>query len=249
MYKVVIVDDEEIIVRGLQSVVNWNSYKCEVVATAFDGISGAIAVRTYLPDILITDIKMPNRDGLTMLAGLRSEFPAMQVTILTGYADFDFAQKAIKLGVSRLLLKPSRMSEINEALQFMTDTLAKRSPAASDDKIDDLSTASANSFIVRQALAYIEENFSRKLTLQDVADYCYVSQWHLSKLLNKVTGQSFYDLLNKARIDAAKRLLEDPKLRISDISEMVGYTDNGHFSRLFKKMVGISANDYRNQVN
>ena len=140
------------------------------------------------------------------------------------------------------------MSEINEALQFMTDTLAKRSPAASDDKIDDLSTASANSFIVRQALAYIEENFSRKLTLQDVADYCYVSQWHLSKLLNKVTGQSFYDLLNKARIDAAKRLLEDPKLRISDISEMVGYTDNGHFSRLFKKMVGISANDYRNQV-
>ena len=94
-----------------------------------------------------------------MLAGLRSEFPAMQVTILTGYADFDFAQKAIKLGVSRLLLKPSRMSEINEALQFMTDTLAKRSPAASDDKIDDLSTASANSFIVRQALAYIEENF------------------------------------------------------------------------------------------
>ena len=53
--------------------------------------------------------------------------------------------------------------------------------------------------------------------------------------------------LNKARIDAAKRLLDDPKLRISDISEMVGYTDNGHFSRLFKKMVGISANDYRNQ--
>lgn len=246
MYRVVLIDDEEIIVHGLQSVVNWQAYNCTVVATANDAASGAIAIRTHRPDILFTDIRMPDKDGLTMLAGLRSEFPDMLVTVLTGYTDFEYAQRAIRLGVVRLLVKPSRMEEIQEALRFMTAKLAESGASQVSEKTPEPSTQNANSFIVRQATAYMEENYNLKITLQDVADQCYVSQWHLSKLLNKHTGQSFYDLLNRIRIKAAKRLLEDPQFRIGDICEMVGYSDNAHFSRTFKKLEGMNANEYRN---
>ena len=104
----------------------------------------------------------------------------------------------------------------------------------------------ANSFIVKNALEYIRENSQEKLRLTDVADQVYVSQWHLSKLLNKHTGKTFSDILNGARMDKSKELLKDPSLRICDVAEMVGFQDLAHFSRVFKKMEGMSANEYRN---
>ena len=86
----------------------------------------------------------------------------------------------------------------------------------------------------------------QRLSLQDVADHCYVSQWHLSKLLNRRLGQAFYDVLNAERVRRAKKLLEDPALRISEIAERVGYADTAHFSRVFKKLEGVSAGEWRN---
>lgn len=79
-----------------------------------------------------------------------------------------------------------------------------------------------------------------------MADHCFVSQWHLSKLLNRHLGQAFYDVLNTERIRRAKELLENPSLRISEIAELVGYADTGHFSRVFKKLEGVSAGEWRN---
>ena len=97
MYRVVLIDDERLIVEGLSRVVKWADFGCEVAATAEDAVSGARIIRKIRPDILFTDIRMPGQDGLTMLAGLRSEFPDMQVTVLTGYRDFSYAQEAIRL--------------------------------------------------------------------------------------------------------------------------------------------------------
>ena len=94
----------------------------------------------------------------------------------------------------------------------------------------------------------MEKHYTEKLTLQEVADACYVSQWHLSKLLNRYMRKSFYDILNSLRIRAAKELLADPSLRIGEIGEMVGYTDVAHFARVFRKTMGMSANEYRNQL-
>ena len=84
--------------------------------------------------------------------------------------------------------------------------------------------------------------------MNEVAEKTYVSQWHLSKLLNRHTGQSFSELLNHVRMEQAKELLKNPALRIGDIAEAVGFLDIAHFSRVFKKQEGISANEYRNKV-
>lgn len=248
MYRVVLIDDEKIIVDGLTRVIKWADYNCEVVGAAYDAAGGAALIRRLKPHIVFTDIKMPDQDGLTMLAGLKSEFPEMQIAVLTGYRDFNYAQEAIKLGVTRFLLKPSKMDELHEALSAMKERLDKLPPDAAAGEDEPCLDRHAGSFIVNQATAYIEEHYAQKLTLQEVADKCYVSQWHLSKLINKYTGNTFYELLNNVRIEKAKALLNDPKLKIGDIVDMVGYSDAAHFSRVFKRVVGVSANEYRNSM-
>ncbi len=247
MYRVMLIDDERLIVEGLRKVVKWEDYGCRVVAVAEDAEQGAALIREKRPHILFTDIRMPGQDGLTMLAGLRSEFPDMQVAVLTGYRDFSYAQEAIRLGVARFLLKPSRMDEIREALQTMTERLKKTETAAEEEE-EAPEARNAGSFLVKQAIAYMEAHCTEKLTLQEVADACFVSQWHLSKLLNRYTEKSFYDILNAQRVARAKQLLADPQLRIGDIGELVGYADTAHFARVFKKLTGMSANEYRNSL-
>lgn len=255
MYKVAIIDDEPIIAEGLSKTLAWEKWDCRVVGLAYDGKEGLALIRTEAPDIVISDIHMPEMNGLQMIAALKSEFPDMQLIILTGYREFEYARQAIELGVARFLLKPSKMNELEEAMDAVTERLKRsegmgfeisESTGEEEGEKEALYQNEANSFIVKNALEYIRENSKEKLRLTDVADQVYVSQWHLSKLLNKHTGKTFSDILNSARIDRSKELLKDPSLRICDVAEMVGFQDLPHFSRVFKKMEGMSANEYRN---
>ncbi len=275
MYRVAVIDDEDLIVQGLVRTMPWEKYGCEVAATASDGVAAIEMIHREKPDIIFTDIQMPKQDGLAMIAAVRSEYPEMQIAILSGYPNFDYAQRAISLGVVRYILKPSRFAELEEALAQMVKNLeeiaAEQASAAANKPSDadpaqapDAASAAeaeadaalpqavapvenAQNFIVHNAQAYIRAHYAEKLTLADVADQVYVSQWHLSKLISRYTKQSFFDLLNGARIDKAKELLQDPSLRVWEISEMVGFAEVTHFSRIFKKIVGMSANEYRSQ--
>lgn len=240
MYRVILIGDEQTTVRTLSSAVKWADHACQVIGTAANAADGIRLIREYVPDIVFTDIQLPDRDGLSMLGSLISELPDLQATVLTGSRDFASAQEAIRLGVTRFLLKPSKPEEIQEALRAMTGKLNRLHPAAQEPP--------TGSFIVNQAISFMEQNYSTKLTLQDVANHCFVSQWHLSKLLNRQAEKSFYDLLNSIRIEKAKALLQDPSLKIGDIVDMVGFSDSAHFARVFRKLVGFSANEYRNRL-
>lgn len=263
MYRAMIVDDEETIVTGLRCLLPWEKFGCTVVATAGDGASALKLIHHHRPHLLFSDIRMPTMDGLSMIAALRSEFPLMEITILSGHPDFEYAQQAIRLGVTNYVLKPSKMSELEDALARMVQNLHSReaiqppSPVQSTDAPTGTPAGahadtakdngdSAGNFIINNAIRYMEGHYSEKLTLPDVAEQVFVSQWHLSKLISKTTGQSFNDLLNGIRIHAAISLMHDSSLKIWEISEMVGFSDVTHFSRIFKKMQNMSANEYRN---
>lgn len=251
MYSVVLVDDERLILEGLSRVMKWRELGCEVIGTAQDGREGLELIRRNKPDIVISDIRMPNMDGLTMLAALRSEFPQMQLTVLTAYRDFDYAQQAIHLGVCRYLLKPSKMDELNEAIRTMTARLSEATEMASslsDGQEIVPESSDAGSFIVNAALEYMRTHCTEHISLANVADHVYVSQWHLSKLINRQTGQSFLELLNIMRIDRAKVLLADPALRVHAIAEQVGYNDVAHFSKSFKKVTGKNPGEFRSSL-
>jgi|P827metagenome_2_1110787.scaffolds.fasta_scaffold07493_3 two-component system response regulator YesN len=256
MIRVAIIDDEPIIVAGLTRAIDWGKWDCQIVGYAYNGKEGLDLIREKKPHIIISDIRMPEIDGLTMVAALKSEFPYMQISILTGFRDFDYAKKAISLGVTRFLLKPSKLEEVEEAIDAMTAKLydlSKIHPEILEeenalDDFEDEETNTANSFIVNNAIEYIKEHYAEKIRLVDVADEIYVSQWHLSKLINKHTGSNFSEILNGIRIEKAKSLLKNPALKIYDIAEQVGFSDLTHFSRVFKKTEGISANEYRNRL-
>ena len=157
------------------------------------------------------------------------------------------------------------MTELEEAISYMVGRLDARDSygkmdahgttgekaEAKGETPEDTGNAqeAAGNFIVRNAIAYMEEHYAEKIYLNDVAEQIYVSQWHLSKLLNKELGQNFSEVLNGIRIKKAEELLKDPSLRIGDIAEEVGFLDVAHFSRIFKKITGVSANEYRNRAN
>ena len=247
MYRVILVDDERLIIRGLSTVVPWEELGCEIAGTAYDGVSGLELIHRIRPDIVMTDIRMPNMNGLTMLAAIRSEFPEIQMCVLTAYRDFEYARKALTLGVCRYLLKPSDLEELKEAVRQMASRLDAM-PRLREDNPEDESVREAGNHLVKAALAYMKEHCTEQhLSLGEVADHVYVSQWHLSKLLNRETDQSFFDLLGGMRIAKAKKLLADPSLRIHEIAEMAGFSDVAHFSRSFKKLTGVTPGEYRNQ--
>ena len=160
MYKVLIVDDEPLIAEGLKKIVDWEKYNCVVAGTASSGKEGLAMVEKCRPDILFTDIRMPGMDGLTMVAALRSEYRNLQVVILTGYRDFDYARTALNLGVFRYLVKPSKMKELDEALLSLSEKLDLSNKDTGEESFDD--NLSANNFIVKQAIAYMEQHYKEK---------------------------------------------------------------------------------------
>ncbi len=245
MYRVILVDDERLIIRGLSTVIPWETLNCQVVGTAYDGLKGLSLIRELQPDMVLTDIRMPNMDGLTMLAAIRSEFPRIQTTVLTAYRDFDYAREALTLGVFRYLLKPSNLEELKEAVRGMAARLGETEPTP-EEAAENTAEQNAGSHIVRAALSYMREHCCEPhLSLQEVADHVYVSQWHLSKLLNREKGQSYFDLLGTMRIEEAKQMLADPASRVQEVAEAAGYSDVAHFSRSFKKITGMTPGEYR----
>ena len=276
MYKVIIVDDEPIIVEVLNLGIEWANWNCEIAGTASNGLVGLELMRKIKPDILISDISMNNMDGLAMVAAIKSEYPDIEVCLLTGFRNFEYAQQAIKLGVTRFLLKPSKIDELEEAISAMTNNLKQKGNDSSNAEIDSiwnrsdeeenyiyetfiknhpecdtpekdrLKCTDANNFILKNALKFIYEHYKLKLSLLDVAEQCFISSWHLSKLLNQYTGRGFFEIVNTIRIDKAKDLLENKNYKIQDVSERVGFQDVTHFCRIFKSYVGKSPSDYRN---
>lgn len=116
MYKVLIIDDEPIIRKGLKTTIDWEALGCEVCGVCGDGREGLDTICSLEPDIVITDIRMPEMDGLEMLSEMSRSGKRVKSIILTGYRDFAYAQEALNLGASMFLLKPTKIEDINAAV-------------------------------------------------------------------------------------------------------------------------------------
>ena len=106
MLKVFLVEDEFVVREGIKNNIDWKAHGYDFCGEAGDGEVAYSMIQKEKPDIVITDIKMPFMDGLTLSRMIKSEFPWIEIIILTGYEDFQFARDAIKIGVSNYLLKP-----------------------------------------------------------------------------------------------------------------------------------------------
>ena len=123
MIKVFLVEDESIMREGLRDNVPWNRYGFEFIGEASDGEMALQRLRKMPPDLLITDIKMPFMDGLALSELVTKEFPSMKVIIISGYDDFEYARRAIKVGVEQYLLKPFALEDLEKVLLEVRDKI------------------------------------------------------------------------------------------------------------------------------
>lgn len=116
MYKVFIVEDEELLRNGMRNNVKWKENGYEFCGEANDGEEALPLIRKILPDIMITDIKMPFMNGLELSRIVKKEMSDMKIIVLTGYDEFDFAREALSIGADEYILKPFSASKLIDAL-------------------------------------------------------------------------------------------------------------------------------------
>ena len=123
MLKVFLVEDEALIREGLRDRIPWEQYGYRFVGEAPDGEVALPLIRKTHPDVLITDIKMPFMDGLSLSRIVREEFPKMKILIISGYDDFEYAREAITIGVDQYILKPVTRMNLRKVLQELKEKI------------------------------------------------------------------------------------------------------------------------------
>lgn len=127
MFKVVIADDEVRVCRLVQMLADWDALDMEVVGTASNGLEALELIKAFTPDILITDIRMPGCDGLELIEKAKQIAPGLEIIIISGYAQFEYAQTAIRYDVSGYLLKPIKKPTLMATLTKLSERLRERS--------------------------------------------------------------------------------------------------------------------------
>ena len=245
MLRVLVVEDEEMIRKGIVLATDWQSLGCVVVAEASNGEEGIEKAEACRPSLIITDLKMPKMDGLEMIAKLRERGCGAYVIILTAYDSFTYAQTAIRLGAVDFLLKPFHDGDLENAVLALQKKIEGQKKSA-DVQLPDIRSG-AKSRYVQEAMDYIGKNCADAgLSIGQVAAGLGLSEGHLSHLFKKETGLTVGSYLTRCRMQRAMGLLREGKLRVYEVAEAVGYKDITYFSGTFKKLTGMSPTEYQN---
>lgn len=248
MLKVVVVEDEALVRKGIVLAVDWASVGCAVVGEAADGQEGLEVIRRYKPDLIVTDIKMPRMDGIDMVKTLRAEGNDVYVVILTAYSDFSYAQSAVKLGAVDYLLKPFHDGELEQVVERI-QRRERENAVQSDPKVCVLNIqdyVKEKSKYVMEALTYISEHYNEAdISVSTIAGHLGLSESHLSHVFKKETSYTLSGYLTSYRMHVAMQLLRDCRSKVYEVAEQVGYRDITYFSSAFKKAVGLSPSEYQ----
>lgn len=164
-FTVLIADDESAIRNGLREIIPWGDYNAVVIDAASDGLTALASIRRNRPDLVIIDIKMPGMDGLEVIRQAREEGILSRFLILSGYDDFNLAQKAIRYGAKAYFLKPLRMQEFEDELRSqIAELMAERNMRGSDSVMTSILKTS-RLFLLNQLIAndqHSQEDLNRR---------------------------------------------------------------------------------------
>lgn len=234
MYKLLVVDDEKTIADGIKAMTRHLEPGIEAAAV-YSAEEALDYIKHNGVQICVTDIKMTGMTGLELIDSVLKLYPRIKFIIISSYDYFDYAKQALKKGVLDYLVKPIRSDEYAAALDR-----AKRavSGISGDEPTDDVT-------VVDKAVKFIKENYTRQLTLAEVANHVSYNYSYFSRLFAAETGMSFLDFLHNTRMQAAENLIRDPLLKINEIALKLGYTDPKAFYARFKKYYGVSPAAFR----
>ncbi len=243
MLSTVIVEDETLILQELLLTIPWNELGLSVEGTAENGLDGERIIRSIDPDIVVTDIRLPGKDGLEMLKDAAVEHGI----IISGYTDYSYMRKAIRLGVFDYLQKPIETSELIAALKRLRDEINEEKK--SEIITEHLLPEKISNHSIRLAVSYINEHYRDSIGLQDIASIANVSENYISTLFREETGMNFLQYLNAVRISKATELLRKSSMNISEIAEATGFPTPGYFTKVFRRFFSVTPSEYRSNEN
>jgi two-component system response regulator YesN len=370
MVKMVIVDDEYIILDSLKNLVDWASVGVEVIGAMDNGAAAVDFVSKHNTDIILSDISMPVFGGLEMLGALRKNNNNIEVIFISAHSKFEYAREALQHGAFDYILKPVNEQQLLETVKRCAEKiLGKREPPKSvwaesleagpskyynklkalqvglsfeearemllqsvkgadgagaeaclnaafagviqeedifdsgliklkcvelldyvlrgledyrlqdylgspkkvlsakksinacgtfDDAVEATGNMVANLVLcvkeilaggskqlISLAVSYIQGNYQNDITLSQIAEHLYISPAYLSRVFSQEMGTPFTNYLREYRVNAAKKLLKESRLKIYEVASKVGYTDVAHFSKSFKQVTGVTPARYR----
>jgi len=255
MFKIMIVDDEPSIVNALKKIILKKSDIYEVIAEAYSATEASEMVFSILPDIVITDIKMPGMSGLELVKLLAVNFPQIVVIVVSGYDDFKYVHDAFMYGVEEYILKPvvpDKLISLLTNLEIKLNNQAllkatKMSAGVEEKKITNIDNSkSITENMVNSIEKYVEAHIESDNSIFEICQIFSISQPYLSKYFRKYKSCTYNEFLINLKISKAKILLTERKdLLISTIAFMSGFSDQFYFSKVFKSIVGVTPSEHR----
>ena len=237
--KLLVADDEEVIRRGVAKYIRLHTDRFDKIYEAENGQEAIDLLLKYQPDILLLDVQMPLKNGLDVMKEAERAGLHPIVVILSGYDEFKYAQQALRFGAKEYLLNPARAADILKCLnRLVDDGTGLEEPCVQEEE-------NGTNQLVKRAKEYIAEHYMENITLSGTAEILGITGGYLSTLFQKSLQCGFIDYLNRVRIERAGCYLEQNYFKTYEIAYKVGFRDEKYFSKVFKKVMGMSPKEYR----
>ena len=187
MYRIYLADDETWVVIGLKKQIEKSGLPFQVIGEANNGVAAMEEILEKKPDILITDIRMPGLNGLQLLEKLREKGIAVKVIFISGYAEFEYAQSALRMGSFDYLLKPVEQEKLNQVLIRLLAAFRRERGEEEETAPEE----PINSSMMNQIIREIQERYTENITLSGLAEAHGISTGYLSSQLKAELGLSF----------------------------------------------------------
>jgi YesN/AraC family two-component response regulator len=243
MKKILLVDDERWVRTALKWTINKLNLPLQVIHECQNGLEALDWIKVNEVDLILTDIRMPVMDGLSLVKELSSLNGRYDVIVISVHDEFQFVQQAMRSGVTDYLLKPIEENEIKVCLEKWLNKKSNKDHTSKQMLADKENLPLST---IDRILDYIEKTPLDKITLKEAAESIHINPSYLSQLFKQQLNKKFVDYITELRIEESKRLLQNTTLRMSEIAERVGYSDLAYFSNNFKRLVGSSPSEYRN---
>ncbi|QKS72968.1 response regulator [Paenalkalicoccus suaedae] len=244
---VLIVDDEPKSRDGLKRRLDaWEDYLLHVT-TAENAQEALNFINDHDVDLLITDIRMPEMTGLELIEAVKALGRAPTYIVISAYSEFDYAHKALTMGVHDYLLKPVKKDEFLDAVKQALAAKAQLQRVGQVEKVmaEEEMTNQELPPSIATAVEVIHTRLHEKCSLKDVAQEVHLNPSYFSVLFKDHVGMTFSEYLTKKRLQKAKTLLLTSDLPIGEIAERVGYQTAKYFIQLFKEYEKTTPSKYR----
>lgn len=248
---ILIVDDQPDVVRGLERSIDWTSLGIKTVLSAN---SVSVAKRLLLHesvDILLSDIEIPPANGLELLSLIRDQNLKTKCIFLSAYAEFTYAQEAVRLGAFDYILQPAPYEKIKEAVMRLIETYnlsgTKNNKEQTNRQIPDLVEELDKEDPIEILKNHIRANLDQELGRQELAEMVHLNPDYLSRLFKRETGLSLIQFILQERILLAKHMLLETSVPISLIALKTGFTNFSYFSQVFKRETDLSPQEFRKE--